>query len=138
MGCSNQILQPVKWTVDPAEMLDILHDRFDNTLSKLGRTQMLCKFHAYHPANDEKMNTYFTRLFDYRYQLSGSAKEISEDGFVTHLFTSIPKKCSTMINIFKREDPPRTSQNILDAIRLDEERAAFVTEIEDTASGAAL
>jgi hypothetical protein len=116
MGCSDQILPHIKHTIDPAEMWDILHDRFDNTLSKLGRTQILRKFHACHPAKDEKMTTYFTRLIDYRNQLSGSAEEISEDSFVTHLFTHIPKEFATTINIFERQAPPPTSQHIMDAI----------------------
>jgi hypothetical protein len=47
------------------------------------------------------MNTYFTHLIDYRNQLSGSAEEISEDCFVPHLFTYMPKEFATMINIFK-------------------------------------
>jgi len=137
MGCSDQILPHIKHTIDPAEMWDILHDRFDNTLSKLGRTQILRKFHACHPAKDEKMTTYFTRLIDYRNQLSGSAEEISEDSFVTHLFTHILKEFATTINIFERQAPPPASQHIMDAIRLDEEKAAFVTEIADASTGAA-
>jgi len=84
------------------------------------------------------MNTYFTRLIDYHNQLSGSAEEISEDSFVTHLFTHIPKEFATTINIFERQAPPPTSQHIMDAIRLDEEKAALVTEIADASTGAAL
>jgi len=138
MGCSDQILPHIKHTIDPAEMWDILHDRFDNTLSKLGRTQMLRKFHACHPAKDEKMTTSFTRLIDYRNQLSGSAEEISEDSVVPHLFTHIPKEFAATINIFERQAPPPTSQHIMDAVRLGEEKAAFVTEIAHASTGAAL
>jgi len=116
----------------------IIKDRFGNTLWKLGRTQILRKFHACHPARDEKMNTYFTRLIDYRNQLSGSAEEISEDSFVTHLFTHIPKEFATTINIFERQAPPPTSQHIMDSIRLDEEKAAIVTEIADASTCAPL
>ena len=138
MGCSDQILPYIKHTIDPAEMWDILHDQFDNTFSKLGRTQILRTFHACHPAKVEKMITYFTRLIDYRNQLSGSAEEISEDSFVNDLFTHIPKEFATMINIFERQAPPPTSQHIMDAIRLDEVKAAFMTEIADSSTGAAL
>jgi hypothetical protein len=84
------------------------------------------------------MTTYFTRLIDYRNQLSGSAKEIAEDSFVTYLFTQKPKEFATTINIFERQAPPPTSQHIMGAIRYDEEKAAFVTEIADTSTGAAL
>jgi hypothetical protein len=87
MGCSDEILQHIKHTVDPGEMWDILHHRFHSTLSKLGRAHILLKFHACRPAKDEKMNIYFTRLIDYRNLLSGSAEVISKDGFVTHLYT---------------------------------------------------
>jgi len=138
MGSSDQILPHIKLTIDPAEMWDILQNRFDNTLSKLGRTQILCKFHASHPAKDEKMTTYFTRLIDYRNQFSGSAEEISEDSFVNHLFTHIPKEFATTINIFERQAPPPTSQHIMNAIRLDLEKAACVTEIADALTGASL
>ena len=100
--------------------------------------RILCKFHACPPAKDEKMTTYFTRLIDYRKQLSGSAEEISEDSLVTHLFSHIPKEFATTINIFERQAPPRTAQHMMDAIRLDEEKAAFVTEIADGSTGAAL
>jgi hypothetical protein len=138
MGCSDQILPHIKHTIDPAEMWDILHNRFDNMLSKLGRTQILCKFHACHTGKDGKMTTYFTRLIDYDNQLSGSAEEISEESFVTHLCTHIPKEFATTINIFERQAPPPTLQHIMDAIRLDEEKAAFVTEIADASTGDAL
>jgi hypothetical protein len=84
------------------------------------------------------MNTYFTRLIDYRNQLSGSAEEISEDSFVTHLFTHIPKEFAATINIFERQAPPPTSHHIMDAIQLDEEKAAFVIEIADASTGAVL
>jgi hypothetical protein len=116
MGCSYQSLPHIKHTIDPAEMWDLLHDRFDNPLSKLGRMQILRKFHAYHPAKDEKMTTYFTCLIDYHNQLSGSTDKISEDSFVTHLFTHILKEFATTINIFERQAPPPTSQQIMDAI----------------------
>jgi len=84
------------------------------------------------------MNTYFTCLIDYRNQPSGSAEEISEDGFVTHLFTHIPNKVATTINIFELQAPPPTSQYIIDAIRVDEEKVAFVTEIAHHLPGASL
>jgi hypothetical protein len=70
--------------------------------------------------------------------LSGSAEEISEDSFVTHLFTQILKEFATTINIFEPQAPPPTSQHIMGAIRLEDEKAAFVTEIADTSTGAAL
>jgi len=135
MGCSDQIFLHIKHNIDPAEMWDILHDQFDNMLFKLSRMQILRKFHACHPANDEKMTTYFTRLIDYRNQLSGSAEEISEDSFVTHLLTHIPKEFATTINIFERQTPTPPSQHIMDAIRLDEDNAAFGTEIADASTG---
>jgi hypothetical protein len=116
MGCSDQILPHIKHTIDAAEMWDILHDRLDNTLSKPGRIQILCKFHGCHPAKDRKMTTNFTRLIDYRNQLSGSAEEIFEDSFVTHLFTQIPMEFATTINIFEQQAPPPTSQHIMDTI----------------------
>jgi len=84
------------------------------------------------------MNTYFTRLIDYRKQLSGSSEEISGESFVTHLFTYLPKEFATTINIFEGQAPPPTSQHIMDAIRLDEEKAALVTEIGEASTGDAL
>jgi len=110
IGCSAQILPHIKHTVDPAEMWDILHDRFNDTLSKLGRIQILRKFHVCHPAKDEKMNTYFSRQIDYRYLLSGSAEEMSEDSFATHLVTHIAKEYATT-SVPKR--PGRPSRRLL-------------------------
>jgi len=101
MGCSDKNLPRIKNTTEPAEMWDTLNDQFDNTLSKLGHRQIRCKLHACRPAKDDKMNTYFTRLIDYCNQLSSSAQEISENIFVTRLFTHIPKKLATTINIFE-------------------------------------
>jgi len=100
--------------------------------------QMLHNIHACHQAQDEKMTTYITRLMDYSNQSGGSAEGISEDSFVTHLFTHIPKVFATMFNIFERQAPPPTSQHIMDAIRLDEVKAAFVTEIASALTGAAV
>jgi hypothetical protein len=109
MGCSAQIHPHIKHIVDPAEMWDIPHHRFKNTLSKLGRTEIVRKFHVCHPAKDEELNTYFTCLIDYGNELSGSAKEISDDSFVAHLFANIPKEIATTISIFKRQASPPTS-----------------------------
>jgi hypothetical protein len=116
MEYSDEILPHIRNTTDPAEMHVIQNDRFNNALLKLGRTQILHKFHACCPAQDEKMNIYFSRLIDYRNQLSGSADEISEDTLVTHLFTYIPKEFAPTINIIERQAPPPTSQHIMDAI----------------------
>jgi len=138
MGCSDQILSQIQLTVDPAEMWDILHTRFDSRLSQLRRTQILRTFHSCHPATDKKIITYCTSLIDYGNQLSGSAEVTSEDSFVTHLFTSIPKKFASMINILERQAPPPTSQQIMDAFRWDEEKGAFLTEIADASTVAAL
>jgi hypothetical protein len=46
------------------------------------------------------MNTYVNAGIDYHIQLSGSAKEFSEDSFVTSLFTHLQKEFASMINIF--------------------------------------
>jgi len=43
-----------------------------------------------------------------------------------------------MINIFERQAPSPTSQHIMDAIRLDEEKAALMTEIADASTGLVL
>jgi len=83
------------------------------------------------------MTTNFTRLIDYRDQLSCAAEEISEDIFVTHLFTHIPKEFATTINIFERQALPPTSEHMMDPIRLNEEKAAIVTEIVEASTGAA-
>jgi len=42
------------------------------------------------------------------------------------------------MNIFERQAPPPASQHIMDAIPLNEEKAAFVTEIVDISTFAAL
>jgi hypothetical protein len=55
------------------------------------------------------MSIYLTCLFDYGNQLSGSGEEISEESFVAHHFTNIPKEIAAMINIFERQAPPHTS-----------------------------
>ncbi|KAF8243940.1 hypothetical protein K440DRAFT_636657 [Wilcoxina mikolae CBS 423.85] len=41
MGCSDEILPHIKNTTNPAEMWNILQDRIDSTLSKLGQTEIL-------------------------------------------------------------------------------------------------
>jgi len=84
------------------------------------------------------MSTFFTHLIDCCNQLSASDEEISEDSFVTRLFTHIPKDFAPTINIFERQAPPPTSQQIMDDIRLDEEKAALVVKIADASAGAAL
>jgi hypothetical protein len=137
MGCSDQILPYMKHTIDPPEMWDILHNRFDNMLSNFGRTQILHKFPAWHAVKDEKMTTYFTHLIDERNKLGSSAEEISEDSFVTHFFTHIQKEFPTTINIFELQAPLPTTQHNMDAIQLDKEKAELVTEIENASTGPA-
>jgi hypothetical protein len=77
IGCSNQILPLIKYSIGPTEKWDILQDSFDYKVPELGRTQMLRKVHACHPAKDEKMTTYCTSLVDCSNQLSSSAEAIS-------------------------------------------------------------
>ena len=134
MGCSDQIVPDMKHTINPAEMWDIRHDRFDNTFSKLSWMQILRQFHRRHPAKDDLMTIYLTCRFVYRNQLSGSSNKISEDRCVTHLFTHVPKEFATMINIFERQASPPTSQHIKNAIWLAEEMVAFVTQIADAST----
>jgi len=113
-------------------MWDILHNQVDNTHSKLGRTQIHFIFRFYHPAKDEKMNTYSTPQIDYCNQLGGSAEEISEASFVTPCFTHISKEFATTTIIFERPAARRISQLIMHSIPLGEEKAAFGTKITDT------
>lgn len=82
------------------------------------------------------INTYFSCLIDYHNQLSGSAEEITEDSFVTQLFTLRPNKFATTKNMSKQHALPPTSNHIMDAIRLEEQKAVFVNKLEATLPGA--
>jgi hypothetical protein len=83
------------------------------------------------------MNTYFTRLIDYRNHLSGSAEKITEVSCVTDHVAQILKECATTINIFERDGPYHTCEPSMDAVQLVAEKAIFWSEIMEFSTGAA-
>jgi len=137
MEYSDEILPHIRNTTDLAEMKDILSDHFDNTRSKLGRTQILRKFHASRPTKDKKMNTYYTPLIDYHNQLSGSAEEISEDGFVTHRFTHTEGICHNDQHL-RATSPASHFTTHHGCHSIGRREGGPVTEITDASTGAAL
>lgn len=118
-------------------MWETLKKRLDNTSTSIGRTLILHKFRASHLAKDETINTYFTRLIDYRRQLIRTPEVISDQTFNAHLFITIPKDFEITTKIFQHQNTAPTLQKIMDAIRSDEEEAAL-TEIADTFTRSAL
>jgi len=79
LGCTDDLLPWIDDIDDPVEMWQTLQGRLDNTTNQVGRTQIVCKFHALRPSQDEKITQYFTRLIDLRKKLIGSPETISDE-----------------------------------------------------------
>ena len=104
----------------------------------IGRTGILRKFRVARPQKDEQINAYFSRLYEHRHQLAGTAEAISDEELRTHIYTTVPERFKMTIRILMRQTPTLSVEEFMDAIREDADTDALTTGIGDTATGSAL
>jgi hypothetical protein len=138
LGCTDDLLPWIDDIDDPVEMWQMLQGRLYNTTNQVIRTQIVRKFHALRPSNDEKITQYFTRLIDLRKKLIGSPETISDETMKTHIFSTMPKEFETTIKILEQQIPVPTAQQVMDRLREDADRTELAKEIRDESIGSAL
>jgi len=72
------------------EMSVALRDCLDNTLTKVGCTQVWQKFGTSRPLPNEIDTKYFTQLINFCEKLIGAIQLITDNILKTHIITSIP------------------------------------------------
>jgi len=110
------------------EMWEALRDRFDNASTKLGRTQVLPKFTASPPSQDEIVTLYFPKLIAFRKKLISTTENITDDTIKTRIFTTLSNSYETTIQILEQRIPAPMAQECMDAIR---EYAKWTTLTQD-------
>ena len=69
LSCSTKVRRIIKGMRNPHEMWNILKTSLDTARSYIGRQDILRQFCACRPKEDEPLETYFTKLCNYRTQL---------------------------------------------------------------------
>jgi len=70
----------------------------NNTVGRM----MLCRtFSSLHTTPGQPITAYFRQLLDIRNQLVGTAEEITDSAFKTHIFTIIPPMFAITIEILQ-------------------------------------
>ncbi|KAF8248597.1 hypothetical protein K440DRAFT_642183 [Wilcoxina mikolae CBS 423.85] len=86
LSCSLDVRTYLKGLRSPQMMWHTLTERLDNTTTLIGRTTLLRKFRATRPQKDQPLQDYFNKLRDFRHQLAGSTKAISDGELRTNIF----------------------------------------------------
>jgi len=117
LRCCDELLPLINDIDDSVEMWEALRDRLGNASTKLGRTQVLRRFTASRPSQDETVNQYFTKLIAFHKKLIGTTKNITDDTMQTHIITTLSNSYETTIKIREQRIPAPMAQQCMDAIR---------------------
>jgi len=127
LSCSPEVRHIVKGIRNPHKMLNTLETSLDTGGSYIGRWDILRRFRACQPKDDEPLNTYFTKLSNYHIQLDHTHDTATDRDFRTQIFTSLPSPYGMRLIVLKHHRPiPTPEQAIHD--RLEEATPASIAE----------
>jgi hypothetical protein len=145
LSCTPTIQPHVRGIRSPQEMWNIVERCLNQTSHKVGRQAILRKFHSERPARQEPLSNYFARLVEYKNKLEGSSEAITDNQFITHVFTTLPDEFAMAIKVLQGRDNP-SIDDVMDHLIEDDEttrltksaREAIVDINTSTMSGNAL
>jgi hypothetical protein len=141
-SCKEEIQVYLDEMTCPREMWAFLKQKYHAASDPVRRQAVARQFRSMKQNENEKIDSYYSRLFHTRRLLRGSPDEISDSEFISHIYHNIKSDYSLTVAILQERTPQPTAEDILASLRNDEQRRAVTTNIltEDLAatSGSAL
>jgi len=138
LSCSPEVRRIVKGIRNPHEMWNVLETSLDTAGSYMGRQDILRQFRACRPKEDEPLETYFTKLSNYRIQLDHTDDPITDRDFRTQIFKSLPSQYVMILMALKHRRPLPTPEEAMHDLLQDETTASLTKELGDASTGATL
>ena len=102
-SCHSSIKTYIDGMRDPAQMWAELKSKLDTANTRAGRTAILSHFHQLCPVPNTTITEYITKLLECRQQLEASEQAISDETFLTHLITTLPSECNSIVDIIMHQ-----------------------------------
>jgi len=136
--CSPEVRCIVKNIWNPHEMWNTLATSLDTAGSHISRQDIRRQFRACRPKEDEPLETYFTKLSNYRIQLDHTDDAVTDRDFGTQIFSSLPSQYAMVLMVLKHRMPLPTPKEAMHDLLEEETTASLTKELGDTSMGAAL
>jgi hypothetical protein len=138
LSCSLEVRRIVKGMRNPLKMWNTLETSLDTAGSDIGRQDILRQFRACRPKEDEPLKAYFTKLSNYRTQLGLTDDEITDRGFRTQIFPSLPSQYAMILLVLKYRRPLHTPKEAMHHLLEEETTTGLTKELGDASTWAAL
>ena len=98
-SCHSSVKTYINGMRDPNLMWEELKTKLDTSNTRAGRTAILRYFNQLRPNPGSSIAEYITILLDCRQELKGSEQAIQDETFITHLVTTLPAECNSIVDI---------------------------------------
>ena len=102
-SCHGSVKTYINGMRDPHLMWEELRTKLDTSNTRAGRTAILRHFNQLRPTPGSSIAEYVTLLLDCRQELEGSEQAIQNETFITHLVTSLPAECNSIVDIITHQ-----------------------------------
>jgi hypothetical protein len=109
-ACSASVKTHIDGMRDPHQMWDVLKTKLDSAGTRSGRTTILRRFNQLRPVEKAPMAEYVSTLSACRKELDGTEQSISDETFITHLFTTLPSTFNSIVDIITHQ--PAADQTV--------------------------
>jgi len=138
LSCSPTVLRIVKDVRNPHKMWNTLETSLDTAGSYISRHDILRKFHACRPKEEELLKVYSTKLTNYRIQLNHTNDAVTDRDFRTQIFTSLPSQYAMILMVVKHRRPLPIPEEAMHHLLVEGITASLTKELGDTSMGAGL
>jgi len=102
-SCHSSVKTYINGMRDPHLMWEELKTKLDTSNTRAGRTAILRHFNQLRPNPGSSIAEYITLLLDCRQELEGSEQAIQDETFITHLVTTLPAECNSIVDIITHQ-----------------------------------
>lgn len=102
-SCHSSVKTYINGMRDPHLMWEELKTKLDTSNTRAGRTAILRHFNQLRPNPGSSIAEYVTLLLDCRQELEGSEQAIQDETFITHLVTTLPAECNSIVDIITHQ-----------------------------------
>ena len=101
--CHSSVKTYINGMRNPHLMWEELKTKLDTSNTRAGRTAILRHFNQLRPNPGSSIAEYVTLLLDCRQELEGSEQAIQDETFITHLVTTLPAECNSIVDIITHQ-----------------------------------
>ena len=115
-SCTPEIQEYISGIDEPADMWNTLREKLEGAASRAGRTMIARQFNQSKPEANQPIQSSIAKFLQYRRRLADTEQAISDEGFSSHLISTLPMTFNSCVDIVLHQAEGYTVENLISKV----------------------